>query len=119
MSMEELATALASIRAVTMERDGLRNSLAAAERSRDQWKDRCDLVQVKLENAERDAKMYMRTAAAYAERINAIGLLADDAKEAVKAAVAEGILTVTPAPDAPIQANAEGGVTVRTIPDEQ
>lgn len=92
LTTEELATALARIQQISRERDDFASRLSTEQSAHHRTKDRLQLVQNQLEKTEEARDMFMRTAAAYAELINNIGLLADKAKEAVRAAIHDGLL---------------------------
>jgi hypothetical protein len=101
MSLTELANAQAQIEACVRERDELRKQLNEEVKEHNRTSDRLQLIQTELEKAQDDMKLYMRTATAFAERIRAIGILSDGAKDYVEAALREGLLSPHDKPPAP------------------
>lgn len=97
MSLEELSTALVSIRSITEERDRLRMLLHQTQIERDRNADRVQLIQNELEKAQADRDMFMRSAAKWAERVMIIASMAEEAKKIVQVAMAEGLLPSPPA----------------------
>src|SRR5262245_14840915 len=93
MDAQSLAKSLTDINALMEERNKLKIELETERRNHDRCADRLQLIQNELEKAQSAHDVFMGAAAKWAERVNAIGLLADEAKKLVSEAMKSGVLT--------------------------
>lgn len=92
MSLDDLAKAQAQIEATVKERDTLALGLQSEILAHNRTKDRLQLVQVELEKAQADAKMYMRLSTKFATLVSNIHMLSAEAKKIITEVAKEELM---------------------------